>query len=356
MSRSLADNLLHAGTARAGITPPIGFTISGPEFGDRRSLGIDDDLFARCIVLESYGDTVAIVSLDVYAISDWLANRLKTAIADATKIPETNIIVLATCNGTSPPLWIDSGDFSSQYRNYLNYLPDVVAGAALEAKIALEPAAIGTTSTNLPNLSTFAQPNQSEDLETERETLQLTVIQNAENQIACLLYNFACPAIIVGDTRSWNADYPGVASATLEDAGIGNAIFVQGASADVVPFDWWDGNENPSHPNRSFADAQALGILLATQVVRSAPNTVTRRNAEIKTETSGDDNTTALRIGDTTLVAVNQPQHIEFAARLRSTLSETKLLISTNPVPTASATPLTLDATVQLVTQSGIYP
>lgn len=406
MTRQIVDNLFHAGVSQSPITPPIGFTIAGPEFVDRPAFGIDDDLYARCVVFKSYGETVALGSLDVWAISNRLEKQIRCAVADATDIPQRNIIILATGNGTSPPLWRDlcidaqeeieeEGDDASrfgtdhpapldsrqrendhnfanvsparelsdlpkQYRNYIGYLPDIIAGTALEAKLALEPAAIGTVSTTLPNLSTFTKPNQPENLEVEREILQLTVIQTADNHIACLLYGFACPATIVGNTRSWSADYPGVASSALENAGIDNAIFIQGASADVQPFDWWDGNSNISHADRSSADAQAFGILLATQAIRSAPNAVTRRNAQIKAAASENGDIKALRIGDTTLISVNQPHLIKFVADLRSALPETKLLVSTNPAVTEPVAgdqrSDTIAQTIELVNQSGIYP
>ncbi len=341
MNTSTLDNLLHVGVAQSTITPPIGFTISGPEFEDRPALGINDELSARCVVFKSYGQTSALVSLDVGGISDSLRERLIAAISQRTDIPQSSVIITATANGNSPPLWRDEAHQPPEYANYVNYLPDVVAGAALEASLALEPAAVGTVSAILPNLSCFANPNQPEQLETERETFQLTVIQTSDDNIKCLIYNFACPATIVGNTQEWTADYPGVASSALEQAGVDNAIFIQGASADIRPFDWWDGNTNPSHAERTWSDAQAFGILLATQAIRAAPNAITRRNAPIKTAQSEDGTLTALTLGEATLITTYQPQPIEFAADLRNALPKTKLLVNTNSSGRSSPTSAT---------------
>ena len=242
MILSTVDNLLHVGVSQAPITPPIGFTISGPEFPDRPARSIDDDLAVRCVVLKSYGETAAIVSLDAYGIADWLKGLIAQAITESTGIPRRNIIVLTTGNGTSPPLWRNKVDLPHQYRNYAAYLPDIVAGTALDAATSLEPAAVGTVTAALPNLSCFAASPDDEALETEREMLQLTAIQTAEGRTACLLYNFACPATIVGNTTAWTADFPGIASSALEEAGADAAIFIQGAAYDIRPFDWSDGN------------------------------------------------------------------------------------------------------------------
>ena len=359
MSLSTVDNLLHVGVSQAPITPPIGFTISGPEFPDRPGRAIDDDLAVRCIVLKSYDTTAALVSLDVYGIADWLKRNITQAITASTGIPRNNITILRTGNGTSPPLWREETDLPDQYRNYVAYLPDIIAGTALDAAQSLEPAAVGTVTASLPNLSCFAITSDDEALEAERETLQLTVIQTADDRTACILYNFACPATVVGNTSAWTADFPGIASTALEQAGAEAAIFIQGASADTRPFDWFDGNTDISHAERQWSDAQAFAILLATQTIRAASNIITRRNAPVKTTTSGDGNVAALRIGDTSLVSTDQSHPIEFAANLRTALSETKLLVSANP----AGEPISVDQrsvvlakTVELVKQSGIYP
>ena len=353
MNPPTVDNLLHIGVAQSPITPPTGFTISGPEFPDRPSIGIDDDLSVRCITLTSYGEPATIVSLDAWGISEILRNRITNAVTNATGIPRERVIITCTGNGTSPPLWRDEIHLPREYSNYIIYLPDIVAGTALEAALSLQPAAIGTAETTAPNLSCFAHTPQEEHLETERETLRISAFHDADGQIKCLLYNFACPPTVIGNTSKWTSDYPGVASSALEQAGIECAIFMLGASVDVRPFDWWDGNDDVSHPERTFYDAQALGILLATQAISITPNIVSRRNAPIKTTTSGDGTASALRIGDTVILSTNQPQPIQFSTDLRSALPNTKLLIGTNRGNSPSVnTSIPIRETIALIKQS----
>lgn len=354
MSPTTVDNLLHVGVSQAPITPPVGFDIAGPEFSDRPARSIDDDLATRCVVFKSYDTTAALVSLDVYDIADWLKLAITQAITKSTGTTHNNITVLTTGNGTSPPLWRDEADIPHQYRNYVAYLPDIIAGIVLDAAQSLEPAALGTVSASLPNLTCFATTSVDEALEAERETLQLTVVQTADGRTACILYNFACPAIIVGNTTAWTADFPGIASTALEQSGADVAIFIHGASADIRPFDWHDDNPNISHADRQWSDAQAFAILLATQTIRAIPNVVTRRNAPIKTATSGDDNVSVLRIGDTTLASINTHQSIQFAADLRTELPNTKLLISTNAARVETPRAQSLATAIELITKVAI--
>ena len=329
---STADDLLHIGVAFSAITPPVGFAISGPEFADRPSRGVDDDIHVRCVALTSYGEVALIASLDVWGISADLRDRLVNAISEATGIPVDSVLVTCTNNGTSPPLWLDESDRPAHYANYTRYLPEVVAGAALDATLSLEPAAVGSASISVPGLSCFANSPQAESLETERETLRLIAFHTAADQMKCVLYNFACPATVVGCTHQWNADYPGIASSVLEQAGVEAVIFMQGASDDVRPYDWWNGNPDPSHSARLWQDAQAFGILIATQAMRATQNIVARRNAPIRASRFNDVGINALRIGDSLIVSTESPLPLVFSAHLRTALDDGKLIVNTNQI------------------------
>ena len=299
------------------------------------SRGIDDDLMVRCVALYSNDETVVIASLEVWGISDSMLEAITLTVSEATGIASTNVLVTCTNNGVSPPVWRDPDEIPAEYANYVAYLPEVVAGAALDAALSLEPAAIGTVTAAMPNLTCFADSPQSEKLEAARETLVLTAAYDADDQIICLLYNFACPATIVGETQRWSADFPGIASGALERAGVGAAVFIQGASSGIRPFDWYDGNRAKSHANRTWQDAQAFGVLLATQALRATSNIVTRRNASVRGITSENTGLSALRLGDTILVSSRQPQFIEFSIALRETTFGEKVLINANSVGAA---------------------
>ncbi len=335
MKLPTVDNLLHVGVSQSPITPPVGFKIAGPEFDDRNSRGIDDDLLVRCIVFHSNGESALIASLEVWGISDSLLEAITHAVCEATGIASANVLVTCTNNGVSPPVWRDLDDLPAEYANYVAYLTEVVAGTALDAALSLEPAAIGTVTATMPNLTCFANSPQSEELEAARETLVLTAAYDADDQIICLIYNFACPATIVGETQRWSADFPGIASGALEQAGVGVAVFLQGASSGIRPFDWYDGNRAISHADRTWQDAQAFGVLLATQALSASSNIVPRRNASVRGITSENADLSALRLGDAILVSSRQSQSFEFSIALRETTFGEKVLINANSVGAA---------------------
>ena len=59
-------------------------------------------------------------------------------------------------------------------------------------------------------------------------------------------------------------------------------MFIRGPAHDVNPFDWYNDNMAPGHTDRTQADVQVLGWLLATQVGVATQGALLRRNVEIK--------------------------------------------------------------------------
>ena len=74
---------LTAGAARTAITPPVGTPAIGTI---QRSSGVNDDLFARALVLDDGQTRVAIVSLDLIGMDFELADAARAAIRERTGI------------------------------------------------------------------------------------------------------------------------------------------------------------------------------------------------------------------------------------------------------------------------------
>ncbi|MCZ6538551.1 MAG: hypothetical protein O6922_01825 [Chloroflexi bacterium] len=314
--------LFRAGAGRVVITPPVGFIIDGPEHGPRESTGVTDDLLARVIIIESAGTRVALVSLDVWGISDGLSDLIKAATGAAAGIGSDFVWLMVTGNGTSPPLWRDD----PEYAHYAAYLPQQIAGAAKVAIAALEPASMGSTGTLLPDVSTFIEgPGRPGN-----PALFVLAIDRADGSGIARLVNFACPATITGPTTKWTADYPGYASWALEQNGGGPALFSQAPSHDIRPFDWWDGNDDPTHADRKPEDVQAMGLLLATQAASGAANTTQRRNVEVAVQNDDVSGIHAMRIGDAYFLSTNRPQPNKLARRLRRELPHSNMFVAAN--------------------------
>ena len=240
---------------------------------------IDDDLMTRCIVLADDHSRVAIVSLDLNRVDDTLRSTVIERTSVATGIHTEEIFITCTGNATSPIL-TDSVSTSGIVKRYSDYLPDVVAGNAVRAMSKLEPAAIASTTVHIPNVCSFQRLDGVFNDDDRLATSHLIAIQNGEERIVAVVMSCPCPAVVRAPTDRWTADYPGALCWMLQQSGIETPIFVQGNSEGIVPFDWYDGNPNPSHQDRSADDANALALIIATQVAQAIPTLVPRRNVE----------------------------------------------------------------------------
>lgn len=322
MAGKTDPNLFLAGAGRTVITPPVGFTIQGPDRTTGPAEGIADDLLARAVVFESKGERVAVISLDVWGLSESLAERIRESVGKSVNADPDRVWLSVTGNGSSPDLWGES----DEYRNYSAYLPDQVAGAALMAVNALEPASMGSKGNLLPDVSTFTEgPGRPGN-----PALFVLAVNRADGSGIARIVNFACPASIVESSMSWTADYPGYASWALEQNGGGMTLFMQSASHDIRPFDWWDENADRSHPERVARDVHAFGLLLATQASNAAAETTQRRNVEIAVETDTEAGIRTMRLGDAYFVSTDKPQPNRFARRFRRDLPHSNTFVCAN--------------------------
>ena len=315
-------NLFQAGVGKVVITPPVGFVIGGPEHPERVSTGIADDLLARVIVLESQGNRIALISLDVWGLAKPVLDSIKLAITVSTHIPEDSIWLTVTGNGTTPPLWRDE----PLYANYTAYLPEQVNGAVQAALRSMEPASMGSGGILLPEVSTFIDgPGLPGN-----PALFVVAINRADGTGIARLMNFACPATITGPSTMWTADYPGYACWALEQNGGGLSLFSQAPSHDIRPFDWWIQNTDPTHSARNPKDVHAFGLLLATQADNAAAETVQRRNVEIAIRSDEATGIQVLRVGDAFFISTNKPQPNKFARRLRRHFPHSNTIVTAN--------------------------
>ncbi len=92
---------LTAGIAVTGITPPIGYRMSG-YFHERLSTGTSNPLHAKAVVLRQGNQCAALVFCDVIGLSLDVSSRARRQAAEKTGIPAANILLAATHTHTGP--------------------------------------------------------------------------------------------------------------------------------------------------------------------------------------------------------------------------------------------------------------
>ena len=99
---------LQAGFARENITPdgPVG--MSGyQDSATRRMKGVLDYIYATCVALRFGEETLLVYTIDMIAMKDTWADKVRTTVSEATGIPTDYIMVGATHTHSGPDIEAD---------------------------------------------------------------------------------------------------------------------------------------------------------------------------------------------------------------------------------------------------------
>lgn len=134
---------LRAGSASANITPPLGTRIPGG-FRPRYAENVDDELFAKAVVIDNGTTRIAIVTCDLIAIPEKVADAAKARIADRCDIPPAHVMVNATHTHTAVAIADLLG--VDEDSSYTEWVPLKIADAVELAVWRLKPARVGFAS------------------------------------------------------------------------------------------------------------------------------------------------------------------------------------------------------------------
>ena len=134
---------LKAGSATANITPPLGTRIPGG-FRPRYAENVDDELFAKAVVIDNGTTRIAIVTCDLIAIPEKVADAAKARIADRCDIPPAHVMVNATHTHTAVAIADLLG--VDEDTEYTEWVPLKIADAVELAVWRLKPARVGFAS------------------------------------------------------------------------------------------------------------------------------------------------------------------------------------------------------------------
>lgn len=137
------ETTLKAGSASTNITPPLGTRIPGG-FRPRYAENVDDELFAKAVVIDNGTTRIAIVTCDLIAIPEKIADVAKARIADRCDIPAAHVMVNATHTHTAVAIADLLG--VDEDPSYTEWVPLKIADAVELAVWRLKPARVGFAS------------------------------------------------------------------------------------------------------------------------------------------------------------------------------------------------------------------
>lgn len=259
---------MRAGCARASITPPLGIPLAGFAARTTGAQGVHDDLFARAVVLEEDTTRLALVVCDLCEMDETFVARVRRQIEAASGIPAHAVMVAATHTHAAPatfPLYSLPPD-----PGWLDVLADRVTVTVVAALHNLAPAVI---SVGVGHEATVGRNRRRPDAPADPV---LTVVRlDRQGAAPAILVHYAChPTVLGPDNLLISRDYVGFTVDAVERAADGFALFTNGACGDI----------NAGHsadrsalglplPGRTFDRAEALGLRLAIEAIRSLGDT-----------------------------------------------------------------------------------
>ena len=232
---------MRAGAAEAVITPEVGVRLLGPV---RRSTGVNDDLFARALVLNDGEMAIALVCLDLVGLDLSHSDEIRAAVTARTGIRT----VLLNCSHThSAPFTIPWGklwwdEFQAEGKVWHERLRDTVAEVVSQAansgrevglRVGRAPVSVGVNRRLVVDGECVMALNPDGPVAPWVDVLR---VDGADGVPAAVLLSHAAHPVIVHESSSEiSADYPGYATAAVRER-LGDdtvALFAQGCGADI---------------------------------------------------------------------------------------------------------------------------
>ncbi|UCE43869.1 MAG: neutral/alkaline non-lysosomal ceramidase N-terminal domain-containing protein [Candidatus Bathyarchaeota archaeon] len=295
---------MKVGVSSRVITPPVGIPMAGFSGRIEVSQGIHDDLYAKILLIQSGDTRVALVTFDLLQLGRTEMNRLREIVGRRIGVSPCNVITACSHTHSGPaikPNPLSSLSIKKQVRlidSWLEELHSSVDEMASEAAKELLEAKVKHGTNLVTGISynrrkkiaegaymLIMKTSDMKDAVREQykewgmpseliEKLavpgiptgpidpELSVLrfQTMNGDPISILVNFSCHPVTLGPHNLLiSADYPGYLTHLVEEAENTAVFFTQGASGNVRPF----------YSERSFCEAERIGMALASATLKT---------------------------------------------------------------------------------------
>jgi hypothetical protein len=141
--------VFRAGAAKGTITPELGGAIIGG-FHPFPATHVHDDLFAKCLVLESGNVRVAFVVCDLLGLARGVSDEARRLVQEETGLPASHVLVSATHTHSAVSALGTRSTLAPELNGYQKFVVRRIADTVRCAINNLEPARIGWATASVP--------------------------------------------------------------------------------------------------------------------------------------------------------------------------------------------------------------
>lgn len=292
---------LEAGAAQADITPDPGML----NWNTLRPYGdVHDPIFVRALVWSDGTTKLALIGWDLLDAREYAVARVRRAVAKATGLPESHIIVQGTHNHSGPKSEMGPepvlpkeqtksrpAQQDARYREWAGKLVDTCVGVVKKADASRQPATLhlgrayvgevlfnrrplkpdGTVQSMLLPENPYALPKGLRFGVVDPTLTVLSFRAAGGTSIATLFHLPAHAVAVYGAFQGVSADWPGQAVDGVRRNLGGEPFFLQGCAGDIVP------------ARRGLEAAAAMGQLVAERVVAANKRAIALSPARLRT-------------------------------------------------------------------------
>jgi len=252
---------IYAGYSRTIITPSYSMPMAGYDGRKMNSAGVHDDLYANCLVIKTGNDILAILSLDVLGVDDFLSNRIKAGILhEYEDINKDGVFVCATHNHSGPScIFYGRNNYDESYVNFL-------AGKCIEAfrsaVKSLEKSNISVISTSIHDVA--ARRNINICMQQKKLKCSLILVEQINGR-KIILVNFPCHMTVLDENNLYyTRDLLYYVQKQFMYNGLEMLVYVNGAAGDI--------STRYTKKAASFEEAERLGRYFGSQLINAVNN------------------------------------------------------------------------------------
>lgn len=272
----MTQSNLRAGVAVLPITPPLGIDMLGFVNRMKAGTGYGEPMEVGAIAVESGGQSVIIVSIDMAVCPLDRAEEIRASLAKAGSCPKRAVLINFNHSHGLPgfPAAVKLGgqypEYTLKERLFADYVTEMAASAVELAVFRLEDAEMELGVSAVEGLSV----NRRERTQDGRTILgwnpdgvcdrsvQTVCFKRQDQSVIATAVNFACHPVVLGkDVTEYSSDFVGPLRRTVKQILGGECIFLQGAAGNILPLE-------------GFCQTKGLEVEFGTKVALKAIESV----------------------------------------------------------------------------------